>query len=110
MLRRLYCPVFCLFLGSLHIILFISLMLSVRKMVSGISKEEPKRISLETENVTEEEITGGWHILLVEDNDLNAEIAQTLLEDHGFQITRACDGKIKMRVHKKFTKIISTPY
>lgn len=29
----------------------------------------------------------GKHILLVEDNDLNAEIAQTLLEDKGIKVT-----------------------
>lgn len=31
--------------------------------------------------------------MLVEDNDLNAEIAQTLLEDKGFVITRVNDGQ-----------------
>lgn len=34
----------------------------------------------------------GKHILLVEDNDLNAEIAQTLLEDKGIKVTWAKDG------------------
>lgn len=34
----------------------------------------------------------GKHILLVEDNDLNAEIAQTLLEDKGLKVMRAKDG------------------
>ena len=32
------------------------------------------------------------HILLAEDNDLNAEIAIMLLEDKGMQVTRAIDG------------------
>lgn len=36
----------------------------------------------------------GRRILLAEDNDLNAEIAITILEEHGFQIERAEDGKI----------------
>ncbi len=35
----------------------------------------------------------GMELLLVEDNELNAEIAKTLLEDKGFKITRACDGR-----------------
>lgn len=34
----------------------------------------------------------GKHILLAEDNDLNAEIAITLLEEEGLQIDRAKDG------------------
>lgn len=34
----------------------------------------------------------GKHVLLVEDNDLNAEIAQTLLEDKGLKVMRAKDG------------------
>ena len=33
-------------------------------------------------------------ILLAEDNDLNAEIVITLLEEHGFQVERAEDGQI----------------
>ena len=35
----------------------------------------------------------GLRLMLVEDNDLNAEIAQTLLEDKGFVITRVNDGQ-----------------
>ena len=35
----------------------------------------------------------GLHVLLVEDNDLNAEIAEFLLTDAGVQVTRAVDGQ-----------------
>ena len=35
----------------------------------------------------------GLHLMLVEDNDLNAEIAQTLLEDAGASVTRVDDGR-----------------
>ena len=35
----------------------------------------------------------GLHLLLAEDNDLNAEIAQTLLEDEGAEVTLVTDGK-----------------
>ena len=35
----------------------------------------------------------GLHVLLAEDNDLNAEIAIALLEEQGMIITRAADGK-----------------
>ena len=35
----------------------------------------------------------GLHLLMAEDNDLNAEIAQTLLEDEGATVTLARDGQ-----------------
>ena len=35
----------------------------------------------------------GVKILLAEDNDLNAEIAEVQLEECGMQVTRAADGK-----------------
>ena len=35
----------------------------------------------------------GLHVLLAEDNDLNAEIAIVLLEEQGMIVTRAVDGK-----------------
>ena len=35
----------------------------------------------------------GLHVLLAEDNDLNAEIAIALLEEQGMIVTRAADGK-----------------
>lgn len=35
----------------------------------------------------------GMSVLLAEDNELNAEIAQTLLESEGIVVTRAADGK-----------------
>lgn len=56
----------------------------------------PHRYIIEKEEVAvvddkEIDLTGK-HILLVEDNDLNAEIAQTLLEDKGLKVIRAKDG------------------
>ena len=35
----------------------------------------------------------GLHVLLAEDNDLNAEIAVSLLEEQGMIVTRTVDGK-----------------
>ena len=55
----------------------------------------PHRYIIEEQEVKEvdKEIDlTGKHILLVEDNDLNAEIAQTLLEDKGLKVMRAKDG------------------
>lgn len=48
-----------------------------------IEEQEVKKV-----NDKEIDLTGK-HILLVEDNDLNAEIAQTLLEDKGIKVTWA---------------------
>ena len=51
-----------------------------------IEKQEVKEVDDKKIDLT------GKHILLVEDNDLNAEIAQTLLEDKGIKVTWAKDG------------------
>src|SRR5574344_1969682 len=42
----------------------------------------------------------GKHILLAEDNDINAEIAQTLLEKKGIRVTRATNGKEALSLFK----------
>ncbi|WP_432628079.1 ATP-binding protein [Brotaphodocola sp.] len=36
----------------------------------------------------------GKRVLLAEDNDLNAEIAETILEERGFEVERAADGAL----------------
>ncbi len=43
----------------------------------------------------------GLHILLAEDNELNAEIAQTLLEDEGAAVTVAPNGQIALTLFKE---------
>lgn len=44
-------------------------------------------------SVSEEEISfEGFRILVVEDNELNAEIAQSLLEERNFKVDLACNG------------------
>ena len=50
--------------------------------------EEPMR----PENAKESHSIEGLHVLLIEDNDLNIEIARTLLEDKGARVTCAHDG------------------
>ena len=53
-----------------------------------------ERIPSGRENKPKNEIDlHGLHVLLAEDNDLNAEIAVTLLEEKGMIVTRAADGK-----------------
>ena len=53
----------------------------------------------DAENIPQEEThekaedLHGVHVLLAEDNDLNAEVAVIQLEDHGMKVTRAVDGK-----------------
>lgn len=41
----------------------------------------------------------GMNVLLAEDNELNAEIAQALLESEGIVVTRAADGKEAVRLY-----------
>ena len=51
--------------------------------------------SVEVENVeADEAVFEGKRILLAEDNDLNAEIAEEILTSAGFMIERAEDGAI----------------
>ncbi len=51
-------------------------------------------IFLQHETIVEENIDyKGERILLVEDNDLNREIAQFMLEEYGFEVEIACDGQ-----------------
>ena len=45
------------------------------------------------EKLTESADIHGFHLLLAEDNDLNAEIAQVLLEEAGASVTLAHDGQ-----------------
>ena len=60
-----------------------------------IVSEEQIREMQEEEKQEQEESTDsleGKRILLAEDNDLNAEIAQMLLKESGLQVDRVCDG------------------
>jgi len=68
------------------------------KCPDTISEEE---IPSENESITgkQKEFTGK-RILLAEDNDLNAEIAMTLLEENGFTVERAEDGQICVNLLK----------
>lgn len=54
-----------------------------------------QQIHEKKENQIEElaENLNGCRILLAEDNDLNAEIAMTILQEHGVQVERAADGE-----------------
>lgn len=47
----------------------------------SVPDQPPAEVSLE-----------GVRVLMAEDNDLNAEIAEMLLEEQGMQVTRAVDG------------------
>ena len=56
-----------------------------------ITEEQTQQQEEKTTTVSSE--LGNLHLLLVEDNELNAEIAKTLLSDQGYTITMAYDGK-----------------
>ena len=51
-----------------------------------------KQKSKEIENVSHREIIQGKHVLLAEDNELNAEISAAILEDMGLQVDHVWDG------------------
>lgn len=55
-------------------------------------KKESQTVS-EPEKNEKEKTIEGLHLLLVEDNDMNAEIAETLLTDQGAVVTVATDGQ-----------------
>ena len=56
---------------------------------------DQEKVEVEAEPIEEEEEIKfeGCRLLVVEDNDLNAEIAQTVLEMVGIETERACDGQ-----------------
>ena len=65
---------------------------------STFTVEIPLRIAEQVRTEKEEKLRKdmdlhGLHVLLAEDNDLNAEIAVSLLEEQGMIVTRAADGK-----------------
>ena len=65
---------------------------------STFTVEIPLRIAEQVLTEKEEKLRKdmdlhGLHVLLAEDNDLNAEIAIALLEEKGMIVTRAVDGK-----------------
>ena len=67
--------------------------------VASYEDTQPKHSNMSAEK----EQLQGKHILLAEDNDLNAEIAMALLEEDGVQVDRAKDGVecIKKLEHSK---------
>ena len=58
---------------------------------SDVTSREMKSVQTEDDP---SEFDKGKRILLAEDNDLNAEIAQEILGEYGFEIERAADGII----------------
>lgn len=50
--------------------------------------------AIEEEEIPEEIDFTGKHILLVEDNELNQEIATAILEELGWKVDVACNGKV----------------
>ena len=66
----------------------------------------PFKVASESETVEEQksETEGtieGFHLLLAEDNELNAEIAQTLLSDEGAKVTLVGDGLQAVRMFQE---------
>ena len=62
--------------------------------------EDVPQQTKETDNGVAAQLEG-LHLLLVEDNELNAEIAQTLLKDRGFQTDLAVNGQQALDLFKE---------
>lgn len=69
---------------------------TVMIVLKQIEKEAAPHESYEPLNID------GSRILLVEDNEINREIAQTLLENEGFLVETAEDGDIAVELIKKY--------
>ncbi len=66
---------------------------SARQAKAQIVHSKPQeKANMDAPSGTDEISFRDKSILLAEDNDLNAEIATTILEENGFKVTRAADG------------------
>ncbi len=65
-------------------------------LLKPMGEEEPAEPTVESH----EEIFAGKRILLVEDNELNQEIAATILEEQGFSVDLAGDGTVAVEKMK----------
>lgn len=64
------------------------------KFVIEIPFEIAKEADIQKEELdTAQNDISGIHVLLVEDNDLNMEIAETFLKDAGAEVTKAFNGQ-----------------
>ena len=63
-----------------------------QEQIQELRKKQPTKSELKL---------GNKRILLAEDNDLNAEIAITILEENGFQVERAEDGRLCVKMLKE---------
>jgi signal transduction histidine kinase/CheY-like chemotaxis protein len=65
-----------------------------------VQKATKNDLSLEEENDVPLDILKGKKILLVEDNQINASIATTLLKDKGIEATTASNGEIALEMFR----------
>lgn len=74
---------------------FISKPLFKSNLYLGLSQYMVTQEAIEPESEEEDtDVFAGMRILLAEDNDLNWEIAETLLQEAGFELERAENGQI----------------
>lgn len=66
-----------------------------------IANEEVVVEAETTSHETDEQLLKGKRILLAEDNELNSEIAITLLQEYGFVVEHAIDGKVCLNMMKE---------
>ncbi|WP_448863570.1 response regulator [Dorea sp.] len=66
-----------------------------------IAEEKTKRPEHLDEEKEAEKFLEGKQVLLVEDNELNAEIAKTILEDNKMKVEVATDGEVALKCIKR---------
>lgn len=71
---------------------------------SVFKMEIPLKIDVSFEKKEENTFIGGVKVLLVEDNEMNMEIAEYLLKEQGAEITKAYDGEEAVQIFKESEK------
>lgn len=79
-------------------VVYVALPLAAQDQIA--EQESQAQEAAEKVAVPEDFTLDGIHILLAEDNDINAEIAMEILEMNGAVVQRACDGEEAVQMFK----------
>ena len=74
---------------------------SIFVVIVSFDVNHSDEVNVSKENFPEQNSIYGMNILLVEDNDLNMEIAEFLLEEYGANVIKAWNGKDAIDIYKQ---------
>ena len=74
---------------------------SIFDVIVSFDVNNTNEVDVSNENYPEQYSIYGMNILLVEDNDLNMEISEFLLEEHGANVIKAWNGKEAIDIYKQ---------